>query len=353
MSTFRTAAILALALGTTLSKSRADWEKEVKEHNDKSKHNHSWEAGLAADIPYEDDDALRSMAGAIVDESDKGDNGNNNNNGNGNGKGHRLLQTALPVALDLRTKFPKCWSIGYIRNQGQCGSCWAVSSMSSLSDRFCIAYSTSTTTVQRSFSYEDPLECCTNCGFASQGGCNGGYITGGFSFTKSSGTVRGENYGNTTSCKPYFLSPTVTTSQTARACSLKCSNTTTNAATIYTADKRKLLSYFVYTNASNSTATTVNNIKTALTLRGTVVAGMTVYSCFYSYKSGVYTRTSSTSYGGHAIRLIGWGVYNSTLSYWIGANSWGTNWGLSGFFWIKMGSNEAGIESYVVEGNFK
>jgi hypothetical protein len=44
---------------------------------------------------------------------------------------------ALPTSFDARTKWPDC--IHAIRNQEQCGSCWAFSTSEALSDRFCIA----------------------------------------------------------------------------------------------------------------------------------------------------------------------------------------------------------------------
>ena len=36
--------------------------------------------------------------------------------------------------------------------------------------------------------------------------------------------------------------------------------------------------------------------------------------------------------------------------YWIVANSWGADWGISGFFWILRGSDECGIEDNVWSG---
>lgn len=347
---------LILALGNVAAKSRAEWEKRVKEINDKSKNNLPWKAALAKNIPYEDDAALRVLASAKIDYSDLGDNGN----GNGHNQEHsRLLQTvSLPTELNLVTKYPDCWSIRNIRDQGQCGSCWAVSSMSALSDRYCIAFSNSTTIVQKSFSYQDALECCTVCGFSSQGGCNGGFVSGAYKFAKSTGIVGGENYQNTTQCKPYFLDPNSWDYSvyvvTAPACALNCSTIpTADSSSKYTADKIKLLNYYVYSNTTYSSATMIKTMKTALYKNGTIIASMKVYDCFYAYSEGVYVKSSDLYYGSHAIRLIGWGVTSAGLSYWIGANSWGTYWGQSGFFWIRMGVNEVGIESYVVEGNFK
>lgn len=84
--------------------------------------------------------------------------------------------------------------------------------------------------------------------------------------------------------------------------------------------------------------------------------------------------------GGHAIRILGWGVENDT-PYWLAANSWNTDWGdngeapmgviggnpfpvllgtvgrlisafgvLLGFFKILRGEDHCGIESEVVAG---
>ena len=54
-----------------------------------------------------------------------------------------------------------------------------------------------------------------------------------------------------------------------------------------------------------------------------------------SYKSGVYIHTSGSVEGGHAVKIVGWGTSGSQ-DYWIVANSWGPNWGLSGYFWMGM-----------------
>jgi len=64
-----------------------------------------------------------------------------------------------------------------------------------------------------------------------------------------------------------------------------------------------------------------------------------------SYKSGVYTKHfwELLPEGGHAVKIVGWGTDSGT-AYWLVANSWGTTWGLDGFFKIKRGTNECGIE---------
>jgi len=72
--------------------------------------------------------------------------------------------------------------------------------------------------------------------------------------------------------------------------------------------------------------------------------GFTVYEDFMNYQSGIYHHTTGKQLGGHAVKIIGWGV-ESGVNYWIVANSWGTTWGMEGFFNIKEG--DSGIDSSV------
>lgn len=52
----------------------------------------------------------------------------------------------------------------------------------------------------------------------------------------------------------------------------------------------------------------------------------------------------------HAVLLVGYGVDNQTEEkYWIVKNSWGENWGENGYFRIRRGTDECGIESLAVE----
>merc|ERR1712146_215246 len=70
-----------------------------------------------------------------------------------------------------------------------------------------------------------------------------------------------------------------------------------------------------------------------------------VQVAFMVYKSWVYQkhRFEFIPEGGHAVKLVGWGTEQGT-DYWLVANSWNTNWGMDGFFKIKRGGNECGIE---------
>ena len=94
------------------------------------------------------------------------------------------------------------------------------------------------------------------------------------------------------------------------------------------------------------------NIMTEILLNGPVTSGMKVYPDFYDFdpKKQIYDPVeTSIVVGGHAIKIVGWGQQGST-KYWIIANSWGKDWGDSGYFRIKRGEDVGGIERNVTAG---
>ena len=79
-----------------------------------------------------------------------------------------------------------------------------------------------------------------------------------------------------------------------------------------------------------------------------------LFQDFAAYKTGIYTLTVNASYGGgHAIEIIGWGTatINATVvPYWTCQNTYGASWGEKGYFRIRRGTNEIGIEQEIVAG---
>jgi cathepsin B len=53
--------------------------------------------------------------------------------------------------------------------------------------------------------------------------------------------------------------------------------------------------------------------------------------------------------GGHAVKVLGWGNEGG-VDYWLCANSWSADWGMEGFFKIKMG--DCGIDSAMWFGDY-
>ncbi len=61
-----------------------------------------------------------------------------------------------------------------------------------------------------------------------------------------------------------------------------------------------------------------------------------VYYDFFYYSNGIYKHTTGGEAGLHDVAIIGW---NDTDSCWICKNSWGAGWGERGFFRISYNAN--------------
>merc|ERR1712232_667297 len=98
----------------------------------------------------------------------------------------------------------------------------------------------------------------------------------------------------------------------------------------------------------------VNAMQREILTKGPIEVGLFIFDDFMNYKNGTYFRTpvASGPLGGHAVRILGWGVDEAKVPYWLVANSYGPEWGMSGFFRIRRGTNECGIESTPVAGDF-
>lgn len=246
---------------------------------------------------------------------------------------------SLPTNFDARTQWGRsCPSISSIRDQGNCGSCWAVAAASVITDRICLENGAASNLV---YSAADPLACCTNCG----SGCNGGYADGGFTYWISSGLVTGGEYGTTSTCYPYPVPDCNSPSDNAPvgACSSNPQTPTCPYSCISQYTTKTWSNDKSFGAASYALPQDVDQIKAEIYSKGPILAAFTVYSDFYSYTSGVYQHVSGGTVGGHAVRVLGWGVENG-VNYWLVANSWGTSWGLNGFFKYIQGTNEGGFE---------
>jgi len=228
---------------------------------------------------------------------------------------------AVPETFDARQQWPQCPTIQAIRDQGHCGSCWAFGAAESFGDRYCI-----TTGSHQSFSPQHLVDC-----FDDENGCMGGSLDTTWYAMVKKGIVPDE-------CKPYTA--------VSHECSIECNDTQHSKPTYYYA--KNAYSVFVpFDNAKN-----VRAIQEEILAHGPVEAAFYVVDGFTQYSGGVYQRTAGAEYqGGHAIKIIGWGVDQDTkVPYWLIANSWGEDWGEKGFFRIRRGYNECGIESEIATG---
>jgi len=249
---------------------------------------------------------------------------------------------ALPVSFDARINWPNCPSIGEVRDQGSCGSCWAFGAVEAMTDRVCIA---SMGKNMAHISAEDLVDCCSSCGY----GCNGGYPEAAWEYWRHTGIVTGGNYNSMQGCQPYSIAtcdhhtsgqyPPCQGEQPTPKCQKTCESSYNST---FANDKR-------FGKSAYSISDDETQIMTEIMTNGPVEGAFTVYADFLSYKSGVYQHTAGAELGGHAIKILGWGV-DSGVKYWIVANSWNQDWGNKGFFNILKGTDECGIESGIVAG---
>jgi len=229
-------------------------------------------------------------------------------------------ESFLPKSFDWRNVDGVNY-VSPVRNQGACGSCYAFSSMGMLESRVRILTANSR---QFTFSPQDIVSCSS----LAQG-CSGGFpflIAG--RYGKDHGVVE-------EACSPYTGNDT--------ACS------TRTCLRHFTSSYGYVGGY--YGGCSEET------MKEALVTGGPLSVSFEVYDDFTMYKSGVYHHVALLSgpfqpleLTNHAVLLVGYGTDEATGDdFWIVKNSWGPDWGEDGFFRIRRGTDECGIESMAVE----
>ncbi|XP_060519631.1 cathepsin B-like [Cylas formicarius] len=243
--------------------------------------------------------------------------------------------TEIPEYFDAAEQWPNCESIREIRDQSRCGACWAFAAVEAMSDRICIH---SGQTKQVRISSQDLLTCCNYCGF----GCDGGFTSDAWLYWKRDGIVTGGLFNRTDEgCVSYFLPECDDHPAKCRdyvdtpACVQRCDNPNENYESSLTFGSD--VNYF----------SSEKQIQLEILKNGPVETQYYVYEDFASYQSGIYQQTSNVMLGGHAVKIVGWGVEDG-VKYWKIANSWNPRWGEDGYFRIIRGVNSCGIEESVV-----
>ena len=245
----------------------------------------------------------------------------------------------LPDEYDLRKEYKECESLRDIRDQGSiCGGCWAFATAEVISDRICVD---SGGKKQVNISANELLTCCDFCfNFSdTKRGCGGGNAL--FHLLGFEYIYWIKNGLPDVSCKPFHFYKEYNESNL--KCSDKCDDGSDPIK--YYGSDYKLIN-------KNETA-----IMNEIYHYGSVRATFSVYDDFKLFfwfnEKGIYELNPEYKKGnhtGHSIKIIGWGVDNKNgreVKYWLCANSWGRDWGDNGFFKIKRGVNECGIESHV------
>lgn len=224
--------------------------------------------------------------------------------------------------------------VGTVDDQGGCGSCYSFASMGLLESRVRIE-----TNMQQQPKYsEQEMITCGKDKTYNQG------CIGGFAFQNAG------RYASTfgvvdESCAPYNPSDRT------------CPDTTGCQRTYASSDYEYLGGYYGATTTDGGAA-----MMTELATNGPIAIGFMVLDDFSAYSGGVYVNTASVSAWNpfvavnHAVLMVGYGTCDGLNTpdcgnapdgtpFWIVKNSWGSGWGLSGYFLILRGVDEVGCES--------
>lgn len=225
----------------------------------------------------------------------------------------------IPKSFDCRSQWPGLISL--IFDQGDCGSCYAVATCTAFTDRFAIA-------ANQAIDLRSPQFLVTCVKNNQMLGCNGGTLS-----------------AAATACIEHNIPSIKAMSYTASSYG-KVEDCTQVGFRVDQA--------YAVTTPVMIIITAVHRIQRELLSNGPVVSQMTIYEDFYdywmsdaAYKGKVYVYNGKApNSGGHAVKIVGWGESDNGVPYWTVANSWGQSGGYkgSGYFLIRRGQNEAGIE---------
>lgn len=219
-----------------------------------------------------------------------------------------------------------------VKNQGACGSCWTFSTTGAIESANAIK-----TGKLISLSEQEIVDCSHACteeppyGKVCNDGCGGGWPWGAMTDLKAW-------KGSATEAEYPYLGVTSTCKRNSSMHTAPISNYTCLSGTVASdngpANEKDMVNY-CFAHGPLSIAMDASPLQFYF---GGVVDPWDSWDC------------SSTSLD-HALLIVGWGTYDSYLwgeqPYWLIKNSWGADWGESGYFKLYRGSNMCGVAAAV------
>ncbi|KAL4459369.1 hypothetical protein ABPG74_017982 [Tetrahymena malaccensis] len=207
----------------------------------------------------------------------------------------QTTSTTVAASFDWRTK----GALTPVKNQGNCGSCWAFSATGVME-----SFNFIKNHVLTSFSEQQLVDCVTTSNGYYSYGCNGGSYQQALQYASKVGM-------KTESAYPYA----------GYQGSCKASGTSNGY---------KPVSFSFITSSTLALQTAINASPVSVAIDATYLS---------MYSSGVYNNCNPSNINlNHAVLAVGY----DTQGNWIIKNSWGTQWGMSGFFLLAP-NNTCGI----------
>jgi len=202
-----------------------------------------------------------------------------------------------------------------VKDQGQCGSCWAFSATEAIESAWLMAGNS-----QQILAPQQIVSCDT-----TDSGCDGGWPTSAYQYVQSAGGIE------TDAAYPYTSGD--------NGDSGTCSFDQTQVAV--------QISGFTY--ATPSCEDDCDN-QDEITLANNLATGGPVSVCvdaetWQDYSGGVLTDCDHAYTDlDHCVQAVGYHIdSNPTNSYWIVRNSWAASWGESGYIRLSFGANTCGL----------
>jgi len=195
-----------------------------------------------------------------------------------------------------------------VKNQRQCGSCWAFSTTGAIEGANAITNGKLVSLAEQQL---------VDCDHVDQG-CNGGSMSNGFNYVKSKGICTEASYKYTASggsCK-------------ASSCSVALQPGTVTG-------------YKGLAPVSRIIPASEQTMMSAVQQQPVSIAIEADKPIFQSYKSGVLKGSCGSSLD-HGVLVVGYGTDPSGGDYWKVKNSWGTTYGEAGYVRLARGKGAGG-----------